>query len=280
MCQSDLLRQADRVRYYVCRMCLAARSGHVTSSLSAVDIVSALYFSQMEFAPPHSDPLDSDSFVLSKGHAAPAVYAALFVNGALPCRALDTFRQIDSVLQGHPDVKRLSAVTATTGALGQGLSMAIGRALAMQHRHKRSSSYCLIGDGESQEGQIWEAALFATNHRVHNIISFTDHNKGQSDGPLQDTTDLAAKWRAFGWFTQEVDGHDLHEILAAVRRAKSEAGTRPSMIIAHTRKGFISRRLSVLGGSHSAEMTEDLLSKIERELGLDREGAQDATVDT
>jgi len=264
MQQADVLeieRKADLMRQYICKMCLLSNSGHPASSLSAVDVIAALYFKSMQ---------SDDCFILSKGHAAPALYSAFILKNIFPLSTLQKFREFDSPFQGHPDVQKLPQVNATTGALGQGLSIAIGRALAMRLKGQTRRSYCLIGDGESQEGQIWEAALFAANRRIDNLIVFTDYNRRQADGPLEEVMplgDLQKKWESFGWFVQKVNGHSITEITHAVSRAKEILG-QPTMILASTEKGYVSADLTVLGGEHAAAMTSDVYTKVIEKLGL------------
>lgn len=244
---------ATRCRLVLLDMIYRAGSGHAGSSLSCVDIISVLKFDQMR-CPAGSLPADRDVFVLSKGHAAPAWYAALIVGGDLPASEAGTLRAIDSRLQGHPDRTRLDLVDVSTGALGQGLSMALGRARGKRLKGQDSAVYCLLGDGECQEGQVWEALMHAGAHRVSNLVAIIDHNNSQSDGeldgilPLQPLPDKLA---AFGWQVQEVDGHSHGDLREAVRAARWDT-TRPSVIIAHTRKGWLGGGRTLLGGSHSA----------------------------
>jgi transketolase len=241
---------ANRCRLVLLDMIYRAGSGHAGSSLSCVDIISVLKFDQMR----SSDRDDRDVFVLSKGHAAPAWYAALIVGGDLPASEAATLRAIDSRLQGHPDRTRLDLVDVSSGALGQGLSMALGRARGKRLKDQDSVVYCLLGDGECQEGQVWEALMYAGVHRVSNLVAIIDHNKSQSDGALDDVLPLRPlpdKLAAFGWQVQEVDGHRHGDLREAVRAARWDT-TRPSVIIAHTRKGWLGRGQILLDGSHSA----------------------------
>jgi transketolase len=261
--------KADSLRQYICEMCLRAESGHPCSSLSTADILATLFFSEMNFCA-GGDRASNDVFILSKGHAAPALYAALMLQGTIPRELVGQLRRLDSPLQGHPDVTRLPEVDATTGALGQGLSMAIGRALGIQQRKQRRHVYCLVGDGESQEGQVWEAAQFGGNRALPNLIVFTDHNKGQSDGPLADimpVRNLPARWAAFGWHVLEIDGHSVEDIQLAIRTAKGKADQRPTMIIANTVKGYVSPELVILGGSHEGKITEQVYQTVTTHLG-------------
>ena len=187
-------------------MCLLADSGHPSSSLSCSDIISSLYFSIMQ---------DDDKFILSKGHAAPALYSALIINNYISLDFINKLREIDSPLQGHPDISRLPEVNITSGALGQGLSFSIGLSLSKKIKKEKGDIYCVIGDGESQEGQIWEAAMYAGNNQLDNLIVFLDNNGGQSDGKVNEIMPLnpiKEKWESFGWEVTQINGHNHHEI--------------------------------------------------------------------
>jgi transketolase len=239
-----LARLATRCRLVLLEMIHRAGSGHAGSSLSCMDIIGVLGFDLL-------DRSAGDVFVLSKGHAAPAWYAALVVGGDLPAGEVGTLRRLDSRLQGHPDRTRLGLVDVSTGALGQGLSVAVGRALARRLRGLDSTVYCLLGDGECQEGQVWEALLYAGAHQVPGLVAIIDHNGSQSDGAVDDILPLRplpAKLRAFGWQVSEVDGHD-HGALRDVLRRRDPA--RPAAIIARTRKGRLGPGRLLLDGSHS-----------------------------
>jgi transketolase len=247
-----------RARQLILEMIQRAGSGHIGSSLSCVDIISTLKFSEMNWTAGR-DRCDSDVFVLSKGHAAPAWYAALMISGELSTKYLGSLRKIDSPLQGHPDRVKNSLVDVSTGGLGQGLSVAIGRAYAKKMKGQRSYVYCLIGDGECQEGQIWEAVMFAGARSIDNIIAFIDLNQSQSDGPVQEVLDIGSlepKLGAFGWHVQIVDGHCHRELHDAVRAARAETG-RPSAIIARTRKGYIDATTVACQGEHSGSLTPE-----------------------
>lgn len=254
---SELAELAKRCKLVLLEMIYLAKSGHVGSSLSCVDILSVLKFDQMNWAKgvPRTD---SDVFVLSKGHAVPAWYATLVVSGELDAMQVSTLRTIDSPLQGHPDRLRSDVVDVSTGALGQGLSVAIGRAQAKRLKEQDSHVYCVVGDGETQEGQIWEAALYAGAQRISNLVVFIDHNKSQSDGAVDDVLPLhplTDKFRSFRWHVQEIDGHDHRQIRDAVVAAKANTA-KPSVIIAHTRKGRLDRGRILLNGSHGGTLTE------------------------
>jgi transketolase len=255
---SNSWEHSARVRQLLLEMIQRAGSGHIGSSLSCVDIISTLKFGEMDWTA-RRDRSDSDVFVLSKGHAAPAWYAALMASGELSVKYLGSLRKIDSPLQGHPDRVRNSLVDVSTGGLGQGLSVAIGRACAKKMKGQRSYVYCLMGDGECQEGQVWEAVMFAGARAIGNIIAFIDLNQSQNDGPVQEVLDIgpfAPKLVAFGWHVQIVDGHSHLELRDAVRAARAEA-TRPSAIIARTRKGYIDATTVACRGEHSGSVTAE-----------------------
>jgi transketolase len=232
--------KAKVLRRHAIEATTAAKSGHPGGSLSAADIVTALYFGGVlrhDPANPH-DP-ERDRFVLSKGHAAPILYAALAEAGYLPIAELLTLRQLGSRLQGHPSKVDLPFVEASTGSLGQGLSVGIGMALAARLDGATYHTYVLIGDGEAEEGQVWEAAMYAGAHKLNTLIAILDYNKQQLDGSIAeilDWTPIVDKWVAFGWHVIEVDGHDIAALLRAFAEAQTVADT-PVMIVAHTVKG-------------------------------------------
>jgi len=239
----DLIRtleeKARLMRQDIVIMVGAAKSGHPGGSLSAADILSALYFHVMRHDPKNPKWADRDRFVLSKGHASPVLYSALAEAGYFPKEEIITFRNINSRLQGHPDMKKLPGVEFTTGSLGQGLSGAGGMALAGKLDKKDYRVFALIGDGESEEGQIWEAAMSSAHFRLDNLVAITDFNGLQIDGPnaeVMTVTPLPDKWRAFGWNVIEIDGHDFEQILDALSPERKVEG-KPTMIIAKTIKG-------------------------------------------
>lgn len=236
----DLDRMARRLRRHIVRMTAAARSGHPGGSLSAADIVSALYFRVMRNIDP-ADPRnpDRDRFILSKGHCCPVLYAALAEKGFFDPGQLETFRQLHSPLQGHPDMRKLPGVEMNTGSLGQGLSAGVGMALAGRIDGRTYRVYVLLGDGECQEGQVWEAAMAAAHYKLDNLVAIVDRNNLQIDGPTEQVMSLeplADKWRAFGWHVIEVDGHSLPGLLSAFAKAAAVGG-KPTVIIASTVKG-------------------------------------------
>lgn len=251
-------RLADRCRLVVLDMIYQAGSGHVGSSLSCIDVLTVLKFDAMQWRSDRSDAR-GDIFVLSKGHAVPAWYATLIMSGELPPEEATTLRRIDSRLQGHPDRTRLDLVDVSTGALGQGLSVAIGRAEARRLRGLNSRVFCLAGDGELQEGQVWEAFMYAGARRLDNLVLVIDHNKSQNDGKLDEVMPLGAlpeKLRAFGWNVQEIDGHSHLAILDALTSAAAHA-TQPSVVVAHTHKGYLGRGRVLLKGSHSGTLGQE-----------------------
>jgi transketolase len=236
---SHLQEVARQVRVDIIEMLFKAGSGHLGGSLSATDIMVALFFSQMRLNPKDTCWPQRDRFVLSKGHAAPVYYAVLSRLGYFPREELFTLRQFGSTLQGHPDSGCTPGVEVSTGSLGQGLSIANGMALAARLNGGGTRIYALLGDGEVQEGQIWEAAMSASHYRLDNLVAILDRNRLQIDGHTAEVMSIepiADKWKAFGWHTLEVDGHSFPELLAALKETDG-VKERPSMIIAHTVKG-------------------------------------------
>jgi transketolase len=235
----ELQAIAKRVRREIIEMIGAAGSGHPGGSLSAVEIVVELYFDYMRIDPQKPGWPDRDRFILSKGHAAPVLYAAMAVKGYTPIDKLNTLRRLGSIYQGHPDVRFIPSLEASTGSLGEGLSLGIGMALAARLDARSYRTYVMLGDGESQEGQIWEAAMAGAFHKVDNVVAIVDYNKIQLDGFVKDIMEvapLADKWRAFGWHTLEIDGHDIPAVQKAFREAEATKG-QPTCIVANTIKG-------------------------------------------
>ncbi|MBI2876374.1 MAG: transketolase [Candidatus Tectomicrobia bacterium] len=236
---AELKEIARQVRIDILQMLAKAGSGHTGGSLSAVEIVTSLYFARMRHNPERPDWEDRDRFVLSKGHGAPVLYAVLSRCGYFDRKHLETLRQLGSILQGHPYSGATPGIEASTGSLGQGLSQANGMALAARLSRKDWRVYALLGDGESQEGLIWEAAMTAAHYKLDNLCAITDNNGLQIDGPVSRVMavePIARKWEAFGWHVVEVDGHRFEEILAALDSAERTKG-RPTMIVARTVKG-------------------------------------------
>lgn len=236
---SALAEKARAIRREIVMMVHRANSGHVGGSLSATDLMVALYYHAMRHNPRNPAAADRDRFVLSKGHCTPVYYAILADCGYFPREDLAAFRRPGSHLQGHPCSAKTPGVDASTGTLGLGLSTACGFALAGKLRRQGHYCYVICGDGEQQEGQIWEAGMFASKYHLDNLIAFVDRNRLQTDGDTEDVMPLdplAKKWRAFGWNSWEIDGHDFGAIFGAIARAKRERG-RPTMIVANTIKG-------------------------------------------
>lgn len=231
--------KANLIRRHVIKMTFTAQSGHPGGSLSYTDVITALFFKVMNHRPNDPQWEDRDKFVLSKGHAAPAYYAALAESGYFPVEDLLSIRKLGSHLQGHPCRVKTPGVEMSTGSLGQGLSVANGMALAAKLDRKQTRIFCLMGDGELQEGQNWEAAMLASHYKIDNLTAFIDRNKMQIDGPTEQVMSLeplADKWKAFGWNVLEINGHDMRQILEACEKAKQTTG-KPSVIIANTTKG-------------------------------------------
>jgi len=238
---AELQAKARTIRKEIITSTTAAGSGHPTSSLSGVEIAVALYFGGvLRYDPKNPHWPERDRFILSKGHAAPLLYAVLAEAGYFSPDLLPTLRKIGSPLEGHPNMRRLPGVEASTGSLGQGLSLGIGHALATRLDGYPSRVYVLIGDGELDEGQVWEAAMAAAKFKLDNLVAIVDQNGYQQTGPTAEVLDLrpvAPRWEAFGWFAQDINGHQLPEVLGALKKAAETKG-RPSAIIARTVKGF------------------------------------------
>lgn len=213
--------------------------GHIGGALSLCEVLAALYFEVLNIDPQDSKMENRDRFVLSKGHGGPALYAALALKGFIPMEELDTLNRPNTNLPSHCDMKRTNGIDMSTGSLGQGFSAATGMAIAAKLDKKTLNVFAVIGDGESQEGQIWEAAMLAGSRRLDNLIAFTDYNKMQIDGMIEEVNGLEPldkKWEAFGWHVQTIDGHDIKQILYAIDNAKKLKG-KPHMIILNTIKG-------------------------------------------
>ncbi len=245
-----------------------AGSGHPGGSLSAVEVLVALYFRVMRHRPQEPRWPERDRFILSKGHAAPALYAVLAEAGYFPGKELLTLRQLGSRLQGHPDMTKTPGVEMSAGSVGMGLSFAIGTALAARLDGKPYRTYVLLGDGECDEGQVWEAAMFAAHHKVDNLTAIVDRNEIQLTTwtrQVMGLEPLADKWRAFGWQVMEIDGHDLSAVLAALREAQGVKG-KPTVIISHTVKGkgvsFMENNPAFHGKAPSPQQVEQALKEL------------------
>jgi len=254
-------------------MTTKACSGHPGGSLSSADILAALYFHHLRHDPQNPSWEGRDRFILSKGHGCPALYSALARAGYFPIEELWRLRKVGSILQGHPDMKRTPGVDASTGTLGQGLSIGIGMALAFKLDGRDSRVYVLLGDGELDEGQIWEAAMSASHYRIDNLTAIVDFNRQQLTGcvdRIMSLEPLADKWKAFGWQVIEIDGHKMKQILDSLDEAEKVRG-KPTVIIAHTIKG---KGVSLLEQSflegeckfHGTPLTEAELNKALEEL--------------
>jgi transketolase len=236
----ELKRLANRLRIEIIRMIGAAGSGHPGGSLSEVELLIALYFRVLRHNPKDAEWADRDRFVLSKGHGCPALYAVLAEAGYIDHSVLGTLRKLGSPLQGHPDRRFLPALEANTGSLGQGISIGIGMALAARLDKKDWHTFVMVGDGEIQEGQNWEAAMFAAYHKLENLTLIVDYNHQQLDGFLKDILDpapLVEKFEAFGWRTIEIDGHDFNQVIPALETARAAKDGKPTCIVANTIKG-------------------------------------------
>ena len=259
---------AARMRIDIIEMLAKAGSGHPGGSLSAIDILTCLYFSRMRYDPNRPDWPERDRFILSKGHAVPALYAVMAEAGYFPRQELMTLRRLNSRLQGHPVSTALPGIEACTGALGQGLSVAQGMAIASQLGGGKFHVYCMIGDGESQEGQVWEAAMSAPKFKLDTLTVILDNNNGQIDGHVTEVMNLEpidAKWRAFNWNVLQIDGHDFEQILQALAKAGETRG-RPTLIWARTIKGkgvsFMEDNVAWHGTAPNAEQAERALAEL------------------
>ncbi len=266
---SFLKKQAKLIRVEILKMLTLAGSGHTGGSLSAADIVTALYFSKMRHKPDDPGWRERDRFILSKGHAAPLLYAVLAMAGYFDKTALKTLRKLGSPLQGHPCSRVLPGVEISTGSLGQGLSVSNGIAIGLKMDKLSSRVYCLLGDGETQEGQVWEAAMTAAHYKLDNLCAIIDLNGLQIDGPVSKVKAIepvASKWSAFGWNVIDIDGHDMKEILEALDEAETVKG-KPSVILAHTIKGkgvsFFEGKVEYHGIAPTPEELEEALREME-----------------
>ena len=237
----ELKQRATTLRRHIIRMTTAAGSGHPSSSLSAVEVVTALFFGGfMNYDPQRPDWPERDRFILSKGHAVPVLYAAMAEAGYFSVDELLTLRKLGSPLEGHPNMKRLPGIEASTGSLGQGLSLGIGQALACRLDGRAARVFVMTGDGEMGEGQVWEAIASAHKYRLGNLTAIVDQNGYQQTGATKDVLDLTPfdeKFAAFGWHTQTINGNDMAEVVAALEQAAGVTD-RPTVIVSRTQKGF------------------------------------------
>jgi transketolase len=262
---ADLQARAKTIRKEIITSTTAAGSGHPTSSLSGVEIAVALYFGGiLRYDPKNPTWPQRDRFILSKGHAAPLLYAVLAEAGYFSRELLPTLRKLGSPLEGHPNMRRVPGVEASTGSLGQGLSLGIGHALATRLDGYDSRVYVMLGDGEIEEGQVWEAAMSAHKFRLDHLVAVVDQNGYQQTGPTAEVMDmkpLAPKWEAFGWSVQEINGNDMKGALAALDKTRQAKG-RPSVIISKTVKGYpIQGLLTKDPNHHGKPLTEDETKK-------------------
>ncbi len=235
-----LKEQAKVVRKEILTMIHEAKSGHPGGSLSAADMMTALYFDELNIDPENPKWEDRDRFVLSKGHVCPVLYTCLALRGYFPKEVLGTLRKEGSILQGHPDMKRCPGVDISTGSLGQGLSVAVGMALSAKRDHKSYRVFCMVGDGESNEGQIWEAVQTAAKYNLDNLVILLDRNRLQNDGICEEVMpngNLVDKFTTFGCQSWEIDGHDMAQILDTLEAIKADQSGKPKCIVAHTVKG-------------------------------------------
>jgi len=263
-----LKEKSNAIRRHIIEMLHKSGSGHPGGSLSAADIVTVLYFKEMKIDPKNPKWEDRDRFVLSKGHAAPVLYAALAEKGYFEIEELSKLRKIDSMLQGHPDMKGTPGVEMSTGSLGQGFSAASGMAIAGKLDNKDYRVYVLLGDGELQEGIIWETAMSAAHYKLDNLTAILDFNKLQIDGfnkEVMSIDPVTDKFKAFGWQVIEIDGHNYEEIIEAIQRAK-ETKDQPTIIIAHTIKGkgvsFMENQVGWHGNAPKDEERDQALKEL------------------
>jgi len=260
----ELEEKALIIRKGILEIMAGGKRGHLGGSMSIADLVAALYFHQMRLDPKNPDWEDRDRFILSKGHSVLAQYVALAELGYFPKTELKKVKKLGCILQGHPDRLRVPGVEASTGSLGQGLSIACGVALGAKLRRKNFRVYVIVGDGESHEGMIWEAAIFAAHYRLDNLTAITDQNRLMASGETI-IEPLAPKWRAFGWEVREIDGHNMGEILDALDWATDIKG-RPPMIIARTVKGCGVSFAENVSTFHHTSLTLEQFEKACREL--------------
>lgn len=268
----DRLKETARLmRINILKMLNSAKSGHTGGSLSATDIITALYFHVLRHNPKDPPRSERDRFVLSKGHATPALYSALAMCGYFDAAELMTLRKLNSSLQGHPDMRKTRGIETTSGSLGQGLSIANGIAMGLRLEGLKSNVYVMLGDGELQEGQVWEAAMTAAHYKLGKVTAIVDNNGLQIDGAVKDVMGIEPlydKWKSFGWDVQIIDGHNFEEIIPALESAKTRiVNDKPSVIIAKTIKG---KGVSFFEGQvkyHGTPPTDDELKRALKELG-------------
>lgn len=267
----DLKERARHIRGHIIRMLAAAKSGHTGGSLSAADLLAYLYFYKMRIDPKNPTMPDRDRFVLSKGHCAPVLYATLAEKGYFDQSILMTLRKFNSILQGHPDMKKTPGVEISSGSLGQGLSVSNGMALAGKLDQRLYRVYVLMGDGEIEEGQVWEAMMTSVHYKLDNLTAFLDYNHLQIDGKIEDVKSLtnpSGRVAAFGWHVIEVDGDDFESIDKAVIEAEHMKG-KPTMVVLHTIKGKGVSFMENQAGWHGVAPKPDEAEKALKELGFE-----------
>ena len=266
---TELEKNANNIRIGIIEEVYAGKSGHPGGSLSCADILTVLYFNQMNINPEDPSSPARDRFVLSKGHASPALYSTLAERGYFDKKELLTFRGIDSILQGHPDMKHIPGVDMSTGSLGQGLSAANGMAMASKLNKDGNRVYCLVGDGEIEEGQIWEAAMSAAHYKLDNLCVVVDNNNLQIDGEITEVMSsypINLKFESFGFNVINVDGHSIEQLIAAFDKAKTVKG-KPTAIIAKTIKGRGVSFMENQVGWHGKAPNEEQYNQAIKELG-------------
>ena len=279
----ELQKTATIIRKYIIDEVFSAKSGHPGGSLSCTDIFTTLYFEEMNVDPKNPKWADRDRFVLSKGHCAPALYATLAVRGFFPEQDLYTFRKADSYLEGHPNMTYVPGVDMSTGSLGQGISTAVGMALAGKIDNKDYRVYSILGDGELEEGQVWEAAMAAAHYKLDNLTAFVDYNGLQIDGNITDVMNpepIADKFIAFGWNVIVVDGHNHAQIKEAIEAAKTVKG-KPTMVVCRCIKGkdvsFMENQYSWHGTAPNQEQRDQAISELDAKLAtIEAEIAKEA----
>lgn len=268
----ELKKYAVKVRKHIIDEVYSAASGHPGGSLSCTDILTTLYFGEMRVDPKKPSWEDRDRFVLSKGHCSPALYAVLAEKGFFPKEDLLTFRKADSYLEGHPSMRYVPGVDMSTGSLGQGISAAVGMAMAGKLDKKDYRVYAILGDGELQEGQVWEASMAAAHYKLDNLTAFLDYNGLQIDGKITDVMSpepVAGKFEAFGWNVLKIDGHDIEKIIEAINQAKNTKG-KPTMIVANTIKGkgvsFMENQAGWHGSAPNKEQRDQAIEELDKAL--------------
>ncbi|MGB9681569.1 MAG: transketolase [bacterium] len=261
-------KMALKIRLDILEMIGIGKVGHLGGSSSCADIVATLYFYKMKFDPNNLKWEYRDRFLLSKGHAALAQYAALAELGIIPREELKKLKTLGAMLQGHPDMRKTPGIEANTGSLGQGLSIAVGMALGLKLDRKESKVYVIVGDGELAEGQIWEAVMAASNYKLDNLIAFIDNNGLQATGPIKDRFNIypiVPKWEAFGWYVKEIDGHNIREIIEALEDIDN-IREKPKVIIAKTVKGKGFSFAENNPAFHNGALTEEQFLQAKKEL--------------